>query len=40
MTSKLRIEPPEEMCHVMIRGDQNEPPQTHSQAQEDFPLCK
>jgi len=40
MTSKPRIEPPEAMWHVMNRGDQNEPPQTHSQAQEVLPLCK
>jgi hypothetical protein len=40
MTSKLRIEPPEAMCHLMNRGDQNEPPQTLSQAQEVLPLCK
>jgi len=40
MTSKPRIEPPEAMWHVMNRGDQNEPPQSHSQAQEVLPLCK
>jgi len=40
MASKLRIEPPEALCHVMNVGDQNELPQTHSQAQEVLPLCK
>jgi hypothetical protein len=28
MTSKLPIESPEVMCHVMNSGDQNEPPET------------
>jgi hypothetical protein len=27
MTSKLRTEPPEALCHVINCGDQNEPPQ-------------
>jgi len=40
MTSKLRIEPPEALCHVMNCGDQNEPPQTPSQAQEFLLLCQ
>ena len=40
MMSKLRIESPEAMRHVINRVEQNEPPQTPSQAQEDLPLCK
>jgi hypothetical protein len=40
MTSKLRIESPEAMCHVINRGDQNESPQTPSQAQEVLSLCQ
>ena len=39
MASKLRIESLEAMCHVMNREDQNEPSQTHSQAQKVLPLC-
>jgi hypothetical protein len=34
MTSKLRIESPEAMCHVINRGDQNERTQAPPQAKE------
>ena len=40
MTRKLRIESPDAMCRVMNRWDQNEPPQTPSQAQEVLLLCQ
>ena len=40
MSSKLRIEYPEAMYHVMNRWDRNEPPQTPPQAQEVLPLCQ
>ena len=38
MPTKLRLESPAAMCHVMHRADQNEPPQTPTQAQEVLPL--
>jgi hypothetical protein len=40
MTSKLRIEWPEAMCHVMDLGDQNEHPRRRSEALEVFPECQ
>jgi hypothetical protein len=40
MSRKLRTEHPEAMCHLMNRGDKNEPPQTPLQAQEVLLLCQ
>jgi hypothetical protein len=40
MTSKLRIESPEAICHVIERGGQSERTQTPPQAQEVLSLCQ